>query len=237
MNLNHSTEIRANDKKSPLLNGTNSSDSSILVSHEHTPPLPMTLDARNNSTLVYDDDLELSRVSMNTHHSNDAPCARIRNICKHDFRSEGWYRENLLLIIVIAIAGASVILPMANQSTSNVLVVYYIVGILLPFGFICLMTIPLCGIVHLLQNTPLSERHFLSVIRLTLDPGKAYRICRWIYFISCPIIMIVFNAKNKAYTKLLNAILPPGVWSSLCVLVFFGTLFMGVHSVWSQVFA
>lgn len=53
---------------------------------------------------------------------------------------------------------------------------------------------PLCGILDSLEPEESTQRHPLSVVRVAIDPGKAYQLSRCIYFTCCPISAIIFIA-------------------------------------------
>lgn len=231
-------ELHSEPAKPHLLNHRDSVDISTSVSREPTQHIAITLDGRNDSKFVHDYDLEWNDVPANETHGDDSFCARIQSICKRNFRSERWYRDDLFFILAFAIAIGPIILPLALEPKSSSMLVFgERMFVILPIGFICLVTIPLCGIVHSLQNTPPSQRHFLSAIRLIVDPGRAYRISRWIYFILCPITAVVFSAASVSGRSILYSMIPAVIWYCICLIVFFSALLMSFNCIWSGIFA
>jgi len=230
--------MRADDKESPLFNGSASCDSTALMSEELPQHVPMiTLEDSSNATQPHTYNMTLSSASARSMASpDDAVCTRIENICKRDFRNEGWYVDHLLFIMALAAAVASVILPMAKRPKSQAVFMLGILTVVLPASVICLVTTPLCGVIGSLQRRGISQRHPLSVIRLATDSGKTYRIQRRIYFLLCPIVTTLFSGLYFASTNVRAHIIAPALWYMVCFLVFFCGLLMGLSTICYQIF-
>lgn len=156
--------------------------------------------------------------------------------CKHDFRSCPWYLDNLQFIISFIVGAAPVYLLFAEEDFEQ-LNLYFVQIACLLLGGCCLSlsTIPLCGVVNTIESDR-SKHHAFSIIRIIIDPGMAYRICRRIYYYaSTALVVLCAIAGDKQW------ILIPGyagiflavcTWTVLYMLPFLLSVFGATYSLY-----
>ncbi|KAL5337453.1 hypothetical protein BJX70DRAFT_399589 [Aspergillus crustosus] len=158
---------------------------------------------------------------------------RLTGICTTDFRAEHWYQELLYYALSFLTGTSPLILA---QAASNSLVSgaeYMIIYVCTLFfgGILCLMTLPLCGIIDSIEPRT-RPRHSLSIIRIMTDSGKGYRRLRRVFYVCFPVlvavILIIFFVRRSFPFYWI-------VWGLPLVLGFLPASFVAVFSVWGQV--
>lgn len=149
----------------------------------------------------------------------DPLCVRLHDLCNHDFRAESWYRSNLFLVMFFVIGLACIALPaIALEFLLYIFMLMSIHPIFIPIFLICVTTIPLCGIVHMMQQSGPFKRRSGFILRLAVDSAKAYRVSRGLFFALAPLSAAVFiPLLYWDYAK--SAAIVPGSWCAVCALI------------------
>lgn len=138
--------------------------------------------------------------------------ARISDLCQKQFQSEPWYLDNMRFAIAVMTGVACFILVVFAEGQSGSFPDVAVVLIVFVATVVCLPLIPLCGILDGLGPKQLAQRHPLSVVRLAVDPGKTYRVLRYIYFLCCPISAISSGIVFRFYGYIALALM--AIWGS-----------------------
>ncbi|OJJ05253.1 hypothetical protein ASPVEDRAFT_837388 [Aspergillus versicolor CBS 583.65] len=139
--------------------------------------------------------------------------------CERDFRSCPWYLDNLYFMISFIVGAAPVYLLFAEEDFQHLNLFFVQYACLLLGGCcLCLSTIPLCGVVNTIKSNQ-SKHYACSAIRIVIDPGKAYRICRQIYYYASPALVVLsVIATDKMWILILGY---PGIFLAVCTWIVF----------------
>lgn len=211
------------DGSSPAIQSTDSLEQMELVPSErrnsHTASHSMALDCAPPSYCLA-----------------DPLCARLRDLCDHDFRAESWYLGSLFLIMAFVVGFACIIL--SSIGIEHLLAILIVIGripLVVPLSLICLTTIPLCGIVNKMQQSGPFQRKSPFVLKLAIDSGRGYRISRAIFFGIAPIIGGICSVSfvysfNGTYAS-------AGSWCLVCMIIFFYASGSCLWSIYSELFS
>lgn len=85
----------------------------------------------------------------NTQRKVDALCIHIASLCRTKFRHQPWFSDTTLLMMALIIAAAALILPLAQDGSFTLLILFLKV---IPFiGLLCVRLIPLCALLDSFQ--------------------------------------------------------------------------------------
>lgn len=195
----------------------------IPTRYENIQLLELRNGQHTQSTPSFQNELPvpLPAVSSNrpTPSASDSAYDRIIASCQCDFRSCPWYLDNQYFIISFIVGAAPVYLAFAasNLEQLNVYFVQYACS-LLGGCCLCLSTIPLCGVLSTIERTR-SKRRAFSIIRIIVDPGWAYRICRRVYYYTSPglvVLSVIVAFKNWIFILRF-----PGIFVAFCTWIVF----------------
>lgn len=153
------------------------------------------------------------------------------------FQNEPWYLNNIYLAVALIIAVACLlplfVVPVPDWAiiSSSLLAATPLVSLL------ALTPIPLCGIMDNIEPRLSTRRHPLSIIRLAIDPGKAYCILRSIYYSWCPISVIISGAIMVTKGFDILAIVPVFSWCAISLVFLLSALFMTLFYIYRQLFS
>lgn len=212
---------------------------------------PPTVDSQEQVALMPPRSIEgvgITTQPYNTPSNHERPeppgnrlCGHIHHLCKQDFRTESWYLDNLRLVALFGVAMAVLILPLHYYLQWNGLLMIEIIFIPIPIGLVAFTTIPLCGIVNSIRSSGSSARHSSFVIKLAIDPSKKYRIIRWIYFLSLPIVSGIAVRGLRIFRDTLSlptgapCFAPAGLWLGVGFIVLSSATGSSLGSIYSQV--
>lgn len=144
---------------------------------------------------------------------------RIIASCQCDFRSCPWYLDNQYFIISFIVGTAPVYLAFAESSFQQLNLYFVVYACSLLGGCcLCLSTIPLCGVLNTIESNRAKHCVF-SIIRIIIDPGRAYRISRRIYYYVSPalvVLSVIVASKNWILIPGL-----PGIFVAFCTWIVF----------------
>lgn len=218
--------MKVGTKSSALLTGNvgrSSPAAQSTVSLEEMELVPM--ESRNSHTAYHNMALDCAPLSNRL---TDPLCARLHALCHHDFRAESWYLDNLLLIMSFVIGFACLILLSIGLDDLIPLLftTFGVIPYWLLISLVCVNTIPLCGIVSMVQQTDPSQRHSPFVLRLAVDSGMPYRVSRGLFFALAPIFGTIYSTLSwhlrRTVTPWYNhyyAIIAPGIWCVACIVI------------------
>lgn len=134
--------------------------------------------------------------------------------CKCDFRSYPWYLDNLYFMISFIVGAAPVYLFFAEEDFQQLNLYFVQYACLLLGGCcLCLSTIPFCGVVNTIESNQ-SKHRACSIVRIIIDPGRAYRICRRTYYYASPALVLFFAIAT--YKMWILVIKYPGIFVAVC---------------------
>lgn len=197
--------------------------------------------AQSRSPLRNSQPLPTRRDTIHIHDPKDSVCSRLVRLFEYDFRVDVWYLDDLCLLM-IAMAGAASgtrTFAFCSSISSRPTALNYLLFVLpllgVMFGLIALFSIPWCWIIDSLDPAPLSQRHFLSIFRLAIDPGKGYQGARLIFFLFLFALFSVCGCRFLASDSWPLELIPFMLWCMICVLCNCAAFFMSVHSISRQV--
>lgn len=196
--------------------------------------------AQSRSPLRNSQPLPTRRDTIHIHGRKDSVCSRLIRLFEYDFRVDIWYLNDLYLLMIAITGAASGTLTFAFSnkivnsisgftSLKNVLCVVPLLGIMI--GLIALSPIPWCWIIDSLDPTPLSQRHFLSIARLAIDPGKGYQGARLIFFLCFLALFSVCGSQILTSDSWPLELIPFCLWCMISLLFNCAAFFMCVHSI------
>lgn len=198
--------------------------------------------AQSRSPLRNSDPLPTRRDTIHIHDRKDSVCSRLIRLFEYDFRIDTWYLNDLYLLVIAMTGAASRTLTFAfcnpriasgTNYFNSLLCVLPALGIMI--GFTALCPIPWCWIIDSLDPTPLSQRHFLSIVRLAIDPEKGYQGARFIFFLSFFVLFSVCGFQVwESYPWPLELI-PFMLWCMVSLFCNCAAFIMSVHSISRQV--
>lgn len=185
--------------------------------------------------------LPTRRDTIHIHGRKDSVCSRLIKLFEYDFGVDIWYLNDLYLLMIAITGAASGTLTFAfcdktivkSTSLAYLLCVLPLLGIM--FGFIALSPIPWCWIIDNLDPTPLSRRHFLSIARLAIDPGKGYQGARLIFFLCFFVLFSVGCSRIFASDSWPLEMIPIFLWCMISLLLSCAAFCMSVHCIYQQV--
>lgn len=197
--------------------------------------------AQSRSPLRNSQPLPTRSDSIHIHGQKDSVCSRLIRLFEYDFRVDVWYLNGLYLLMIAMAGTASGTLtfafcnPISNRSTAlnYLLCVFPLLGIMI--GLIALCPIPWCWIIDSLDPTPLSRRHFLSIVRLAIDPGKGYQGARLIFFLCFFALFSICGSRFLASDSWPLELIPLFLWCMISLLFNCAAFIISVHSISRQV--
>lgn len=200
---------------SSLVPHTRSQEQLELSSVDYNRDTRLPQDRANQNTVVPSQAMVAHGLSFPMQASAEPLLNRISSLCQRRFHSEPWYLDNMRLAMA-AMTGVACFLFVTGQGDSFITFTW-VLAIFLA-SLVCLALIPLCGILDSLGSKQLAKRCPLSVVRLAVDPGKAYRVLRYIYFVLCPISTIGYGVVLLVHGGYMS-IVPLFIWAGFVYLL------------------
>lgn len=171
---------------------------------------------------------------------SDTLCPRVQLLCNQDYRGEPWYLDNLFLIMSYFTSAACIILQMPLAGIQQIFMWIFEVPAVFAAGIFIPGIIPLCGVVSDILR---KERRTPFLIKLAVDPGKRYRVSRWIFCLWAPVFAIFFVIGSYQW----DSVDYPGMivwitigellWILVCVIISCYSFFRGLFSIYLQLVA
>lgn len=155
------------------------------------------LEQRSSQSLVLNNSESLLVREKAKKSETDSLCVRISDPCKRRFEHEQWYFDTMLFTIAMTIAVANHYFTAGPRPSPSERLAYCI-DFSSSIVLICLISIPLCGILNGINPVPehphSQQRFSLSVfvVKPAIGREKAYRIARTFYFVCWPASAIIF---------------------------------------------
>lgn len=196
-----------------------------LSSVDYNKDTRLLQDQANRDTVVPPQAMVAHGLSFPMQASAEPLLNRISSLCQRQFHSEPWYLDNMRLAIAVMTGVAGFLFVRGRDDTFIMFVLVLAVSV----AFLsCLALIPLCEVLDSLESKQLAKRCPLSVVRIAVDPGKAYRVLRYIYSVFCPISSLGYGVILSVYGTYVSMV-PMLIWAGfVCLLIVVASLMVPV---------